>query len=663
MLKAKVAQQADPFKSCILTGKRLVNALKDWDCMSEIQQHQLREDTLKISDTITHLLTKVHIKRNLDSLKRLHLAPENLKRQIAKVESGNHSSVEQTLLVLQDILHDIDSIKKEVSSVPDFNRAPPLPSRTPPRETKQSNNSKAQICSPQTTNLFSEIDRALDFTLPDFAIGSLLNKTSDSNTSASTISDIAPTKLTRAVIEKPRPKVVIKSVSTKPTFNPLETTEGTPSFAKSDAKIEGLNNHPPALERLQNVPRPLPSKPNELYVLISFGNRTLKRRVPVGISMNALELLFNREFHLQDFEILINDEKTGISYLLESTDDIYDGCLLVGRKKSDEPTPLEQISSLLSKRQEHVAVIEKKLDEISRKMQPSFAFSDEKVKEKCKMHMNELHSLRNTLEQFRYDVQLQLEETRSFFDTQLVAFRSLLPEEKEPSKLVAKSKDEIKGSMESCRKLGHDLNSYVELLETTRLDLTRGCRPATHLYQYLIDCRNELEQRLLGQKSDFNNLKAIKKVEWEATLQTILHEQKSVGESWDHLESIQSVMEEASLLFESIIPILLHQKKHKLPVKSIHLDVWDPTEVREFGKNYVLQELKALAFMERPEVNQIVENQRRMRVASPNPFQSELVEFTTQKKFTGKIGLELVEERRRQKDKMALIELWKITQK
>jgi predicted nucleic acid-binding Zn-ribbon protein len=667
MLKSKVVQQIDPFKSCILTGKRLVNALKDWDYMNDIQQHQLREDTLQISDAITNLLTKVQIKKNLDTLKRLHLAPEQLKKQIVKIESGNHSSVEQTIAMLQDILQDIDVLKKEGCSVKSSNLAPALPLRTPPREMNQSKHTNPQINSPSTPNLFSEIDKALDFTLPDFATGSLLHKTSDSNTSSSTISDLAPTKLTRAVIEKPRPKVIIKSVSTKPTFNPLEMAnhqDGTPAISKTETKSEATDRLR-SPERVLHVPRPLPSTPSNRNVLFSVKDRTVKRVVPLGISMEQLEVLFREQFEIQDFEIWINHEKSGYSYILESPDDVYDGCLLLGREKSTDKSQVAQISTLLQKRHEQMDTIEKKIDDISRNMQPRAIYSDEKVKETCKKHMIELQTLKNTLEQFKYDVQLQLEETRSFFDSQLALFHSLVPvkEDERPTDhpkipVLVKAIDESK---ESCQELRKDLKHYVELLETTRLDLTRGCRPSTHLYQYLVDTRNDLESRLQQQKSSFNDLKANKKVEWEATLQTILHEQKTVGESWDHLERIQTVMDEASYLSESIIPILLHQRKHKLPIKPLHLDVWDASEVHDFGKSYVLQEIKTMSPIERPEVNIIVENQRRMRVSSPNPFETELVEFTAQNRFKGKIGVDKVEERRRQKDQITLRELWKIT--
>jgi hypothetical protein len=644
----------DPFKSSIVTCKRLGNILKEWEYG---EKSHLRQDASQVADAITNLLTKLETKQHVDSVKRLHLAPEQLYKTIVQIENGNSSGIAQALKMIQAIVSDIELLKQE-QTVP---KRPALPARNPSRKEYTS----LEIKSPNAHSLFSEIDKALDFALPDFATDSLFHANSASNSSTSTIGDMPPSKLQQAMVEKPR-KVIIKSVSTKPSINPLASKPVVPNPV---VQVDKTVVTPVRETVKQPQPRQLPqtpsapTEPKEFEILISYGPKTLKRSFERNGSLSDLYLLFEKTFSIKNTELYINHAITGQEYLLETITDVYPGCFVVAREVP-KPTPnLEMIQSItepINDQFKKLETIDSKLDDLKRLLKPR-PVSDKQFVQSCQAQLQELDDLRTNLKLFKSDVTMQLEETRLFFDSQLELFRSLISTQPEQAKEHPKEQqetNEIDTCKQQCEELNEKVKDFAAVLESTRIDLTRGCRPSSHLHDRLVQLQKTLEKQVTKQKQSFNLLKTNRKQEWEKTLQSILKEQKSVGESWQQMEEIQSMLDDASQLSESILPILVHQRKHKLPSKPVALQVWDPEEINEFGREQLLQELKTIDEVGRPEVDIIVEAQKRMRIPSPNPFEQELVEFTDNNAFKRKVGVDKVDEARKQKDLQVIKTLW-----
>jgi hypothetical protein len=371
---------------------------------------------------------------------------------------------------------------------------------------------------------------------------------------------------------------------------------------------------------------------NKVDVLLMRDGVAVKRKWHKGTLENFKKFC---NVENDNYNILIQHSVSKHRFLLENVADVTDGCLVIVQKSQQD-----QIQRLETK----IDIIKDfilKSDFKPRKSTGDFV-------NRLKNQIKEFSSIKSDFKELKSSVTLALSEVAGQINKMSII---------DHTNQKISEPDILEKIIKNCYLLSKEVQDYSHLLENTRLDLTRGCRPPSNFREYIIQKQKDLETDLSLNSEILKNIKKIRKAEWENSLQTILQEQKSVQDSLNLMEVSETELNEQISLLNSITPILDYHASHPKRAKTVQFEVWNPEISASLGYEYLLNELKLKEIdKDRSFVLDIVEANKRTKVTEMNPMLKELKDFINKGKFTNRGGLQKVDNLREEATKKFLKE-------
>ncbi|KAJ3320462.1 Bud site selection protein 6 [Boothiomyces sp. JEL0866] len=608
---------SDPAKPVYIICKRIILILSTWDpsnvCNSN-ERVQLREDGQSISDSIVQLLTKIKTpaQRRISTLKRLHLAPEQIRHDIDMILYTNSpDKIKSCIKAINQVLKDVEAISMDGITTKDFNDNVELgPSAdtakgglvgqsilsTPVHEDRTSSSSKAgpyftgKYTDFQKDNIKEDIEtQSLNLT-EDFGMLTLeFEKALNSNTKHD--------KYYRSA-ENQKSKIRVISDTTCAPI--ISETQISKSILQSNSES--------SQESCDTI--------QVLEVFLKYQNLTVKSKWAVDDGIEGLKTLFCSNFKelTSNFKVLVQDPSYNKFYLLTDIKEICNGSLLTIQQGS------------VQKEVDKFQILGKKLDRLSGLVETHLfttgnISNEEGIKDQkndqLKEYLGQISELKNDLQSLKTLAQTMIAKVNESVASQLLTLKNAFKKRRvsEIDQVVADSNS-----------LMDDFKEFMFFLDTTRQDLTRKVRPG-EIYKTQIETKLET---LLARQSDLRrkltNLKGRYKKQWEASLQSVLSEQQVLSELFDKLGDIDEVSTINVDLANTVLPVLRQQLENdNVVLKKPQITVWSADQVKNYGIELIVAELAEKDYnIDRSHVPTIVEAQKKHKVQPENPFLASL---------------------------------------